>query len=201
MGLGTMLDDMLRTRSHIRAARAMFRLPAGFALSARDLGRRAGMDNKLAQAALQDMAGAGLIDATKSRSAIFYRLNSEHALYDPLKGLFEAEGRLLEELTQSLLGEIHRRGLPVQRIFLFGSVVRATDQPGSDVDVAVITSARDRDQVELDLQSVAEALRPRFGHTLHFVVEGRKLERLLADEASAEGFWRTVATQGRELRE
>jgi hypothetical protein len=53
MPVGSMLDDLLRTRTHVRVARALFRLPQGFAASGREIARRAGVDNKLAQAALE----------------------------------------------------------------------------------------------------------------------------------------------------
>ncbi|HEY8644105.1 MAG TPA: nucleotidyltransferase domain-containing protein [Candidatus Dormibacteraeota bacterium] len=194
-----LLDDLLRNRTHVRMARALFRLPEGFGTSARDLGRRAGVDNKLAQAALMEMAEAGLVVVTRTRAANYYRLNPKHVLYEPMKELFSKEGRVATDLMQTVASAVHQRKLPVRSAYLFGSTARRADELSSDIDIAVLTSPSHRASVEAALNEVGQDIRERFGREAHFIVETRSLKNLVADEPSQLGIWHRVQNEGQEL--
>lgn len=70
--------------------------------------------------------------------------------------------RKVENLIQSLALKLKEQNIPVQRVFLFGSVARGTQNEWSDIDVAVVTAPFGTDRLDemIRVQSIAKDMDP-----------------------------------------
>jgi hypothetical protein len=85
------LDDVLRTRTHLRLLRTLALLGDPINLTGRDAARNAGVSHARAVAALQELRGLGVLRATRGATWSIYELNPDSPLAPPLRALFEAE--------------------------------------------------------------------------------------------------------------
>lgn len=196
MRLQDSLDDAFATRSHVRILRTLFALPDGFAVSARDAARRAGISHPRASAALRAFADQGLLQTRRVPRADLFSLNPTHLLTVRLKDLFAWERRVPDALVSFLRQQIRRNVSYASAAFLFGSAARGTMTPTSDVDLAIICPAGKVDSAVDAMQRVADDVRDRFGNRLSVIVgtpsaaPGRKRERV------GYRLWRQVAREG-----
>jgi predicted nucleotidyltransferase len=170
MQLETPLDQLLETGGHVRVLRALVALPRGFAASARDMARRAGVAHTTASRVLRGLAKARLVERQRAGRADLYRLNDQHVLAGQVRALFESESKVREQLIDYLRSELPGRVGPAEGAYLFGSVRRGSTRPTSDVDVAVVGAERSEAELELSLSEIANRIRERFGIELNVIV-------------------------------
>lgn len=192
------LDDLFASRSHVRVLRALVDLPEGLAVSARELGRRAGISHPRAGEVLAELLGQGVVLVHRRLRANAYRLNEQHVMTARLRQLFGWEAELYEALLQLLRKEIPRAARGIEGAYLFGSTARRETTDRSDVDVAVIAPGRRMEDVSAELEGVEEAVRRRFGSRLDVVVSREPLARRRLRRVGR-SLWQRIAVEGREL--
>ena len=170
MQLQTPLDEVLEASANVRILRAMVGLPRGFAASARDIARRAGVAHTTASRALQGLARQRVVRWERVARADLYRFNEEHVFAQALRALFDAEGGLSAELVEYLRTKLPPAVGKAEAAFLFGSASRRTTRSTSDIDVAVIAPKRQEAELEKAFAALADSVRERFGSSLNIVV-------------------------------
>ncbi len=191
------LDEVFRSRSAVRALRALYGLPTGMSASARDVGRRAGLSHPTAASVLRALSDQGVVKAERSAGSTGFRLNRDHVLAPAIAVLFEREQGLESDLEEFLREEIRGRRLPMRGAFLFGSVVRGAATETSDIDLAVLCAPAHEREVSEGLEDVADVVSARFGNRLNVVLTTRTPEKLQRGPGSR--LWRTVLRDGRPV--
>jgi predicted nucleotidyltransferase len=199
MRLDQPLDDIFASASHVRLLRALFGLPSGMGRSGRDLARRAGVSHPRANQVLADLSDQGLADVQRLPRTDLYRVNRHHALAEPLGELFELEPKLKFDLISLVASELKVRHLPVKEARIFGSAARGAMAPGSDVDLALVTSRESVAAVEAAAQEIAEKARERFGTRLNVLVGSPSLERLSMSRHAGHGVWQAIEREGLDV--
>lgn len=193
MRLQDPLDDAFATKSHVRILRTLFALPDGFAVSARDAARRAGISHPRASAALRAFADQGLLKTHRVPRADLFIVNPNHLLTARLRDLFAWERHVPDELVSFLRQRIRRTVPYASAAFLFGSAAHGTMIPTSDIDLAIICPASKVQSAAEGMQRVADDVRDRFGNHLSVIVRagpGR------GRTATGYRFWRQVVREG-----
>ncbi len=192
------LTEILGVRGRVDVLRGLMRLSDRYSGSARSIARMAGMNHRVAQRALDELVTAGLVHVRLTPGANLYSLNAGHMLYEPLRAIFQAEARYLEEVAHGVSQSLSDHGLPVRKAYLYGSVARGEDSPSSDVDVALVIDGSDEELVRAGLDAVAEDLRDRFGTDFHFMVATRPIDQMARRRVSGD-LWRSIAAEGVEV--
>lgn len=129
----------LGTPAKVAALRAL--AGAGEPLTQRDVARRAGVQHRSIQLALDDLVALGVVARTKGGRDYLVQLGDGHRLVPALRTLLAAEAlHFLELRTQ--LAEAARsvaRSAGLVSLVLFGSVARGEDHLESDCDVFLVT--------------------------------------------------------------
>jgi len=157
------LDDLFATGSHVRVLRALDALPGSVTVSGRELARRAGVSQPTAREVLASLERQGLLTVGRSLRRDSYRLNPEHVLVPLVRGLFEREGSVPEDLERGVADAV-REIADVRGAYLFGSAARGDMRPNSDIDVAITSSHALPEEIpEL------EAIFRRFGNRVNVI--------------------------------
>ncbi|MDQ2914916.1 MAG: nucleotidyltransferase domain-containing protein [Chloroflexota bacterium] len=170
MQLQTPLDDVLDTSANVRILRAMVGLPRGFAASARDIARRAGVAHTTASRTLQSLARQRVVRWERVARADLYQFNEQHVFSPAFRALFDAEAGLSAELVEYLRTKLPSIVGKAEAAFLFGSASRGTMRSASDIDVAVIAPKRPEAELETAFSALSDNVRERFGSSLNIVV-------------------------------
>ena len=93
------LDEVFKTRSHVRALRVMAQIADRVNLSARDVARRAEISAPRAIVVLRELERAGVIMAARSPGVAIWRLDEECPLTSVVRSAFERERELEADLT------------------------------------------------------------------------------------------------------
>lgn len=199
MRLDQPLDDVFASASHVRLLRALFGLPSGMGRSGRDLARRAGVSHPRASQVLADLSDQGLAQVQRLPRIDLYSVNRHHALAKALGELFELEPKLKFDLLSLVASELKVRHLPVKEARIFGSAARGAMAPGSDVDLALVTSRESVAAVEAAAQEIAEQARERFGTRLNVLVGSPSLERLSTSRQAGHRVWQAIERDGLDV--
>ncbi|MGH2571908.1 MAG: MarR family transcriptional regulator [Actinomycetota bacterium] len=193
------LDDLFRSRSHVRVLRTLDELPEGFSVSAREIARRADLSHPTASRALVSLVEHGVVGVRRTPRADLFGLQRDHVAATMLAVVFEWERGLREELLAFLRREIIDRTDSVAEAYLFGSAVRGAMTPKSDIDVAVLCAPAVVEKVTATMHDVGEAVRRRFGNPLSFVVGTADLDQLGRAGRNGYRLWRQIALEGRPI--
>jgi predicted nucleotidyltransferase len=197
MRFDTPLDDLFRTGSHVRVLRALFDLPMGFGVSAREVGRRAEVSHPTAAGTLASMADLGLVAIRRTARGDEYSLNREQIFVGALDELLRRERDSFQDLVSDLSAMIVEEAPRVQRAYLFGSSVWGEMTPTSDLDVAVVCAPADQDDVESAMHTVAEAVRRRYGNRLSVIVKSRtSAEQEASRKGARDRLWNRILHDG-----
>ena len=154
----------LATPAKVAALRVL--TGAGAPLTQREVARRAGVQHRAVQRALNEMVPLGIVTRWEGGRDYLVRLSDHHRLAAPLRVLFAAEAEHFLDLRRNLAEAARRmaRRTGLVTLALFGSVARARDGVESDCDLLVVA----RDQRGLDaalvgLASVARTLEGSHG--------------------------------------
>ena len=115
-------------------------------MSGRAAARAAGFTHQACRRALGDLEYAGIIVRQGAGHTQLVRLNFENILVkEALLPMFRGEKSFLDSARLKILKEF---GLQARTATLFGSTARKEDEPGSDVDLLLVTDAQDRELLE-----------------------------------------------------
>ncbi|MGA2384123.1 MAG: nucleotidyltransferase domain-containing protein [Gemmatimonadales bacterium] len=175
---------------------AMLRLLAagGEPISQREAARRARIQVRSAQRALDDLVALGLVSRLVGGRDHLVRVNRDHRLAGALVEVFQREAdlfRLLREALHAVAAGERPRPLSV---VLFGSAARGEDRLASDLDVLAVGRDADETAAVLDrLVAAGPRLRAAFGSelrpvavTLHEVRRAWRRPGSLVRRAAAE---------------
>lgn len=188
MDFSAPLNEVLRNSTHVRVLRALDEVPAGFAISGREVARRAGITHPSAAKALGILHEQGLVTAQRALRSDEFRLNPDHVLTSPLRQAFIQERRLVEDLRWSVRLDLERLG--VKRAFLFGSIVKKTFTARSDIDLAVEPPPYVESSFANGLEALRDKVRKRYGNELSVLV------RQSPSTPRSDALWRRLAKDG-----
>lgn len=198
MRITAALDDVLATRGHVRILRALDRLPEGFAVSARDLARRADVVHNRASEVLSALTQTGLTQVQRAGRSDLYRLNREHVMYFAVHELFQQEATIqsaLQKFLRRRLGKVRR----VREAYIFGSVARGESGTGSDIDLALVippSGPTVAEQAKID--EIATEVRQRFGSELGVHVSPQPIADRVEGRTGRD-LWRRIQAEGIRL--
>lgn len=194
MRLPEPLSGLFASRSHVRVLRALGALPDGVDVSARDIGRRAGVAHTTAARVLSELADEGIVLVRLSPAVRYYQLNRDHLFAGPILNLLTKESQVQNLIPDRVRSALKRHRVPVAEAYIFGSAARGELTPASDIDVAIVVRAKDLEQVEAALSRASNDVRRELGNPVQFLIDtspGRSPKR---DGRS--GAWREVADHG-----
>jgi predicted nucleotidyltransferase len=197
MRLEAPLDDIFAGPSHVRVLRALYRLPAGLAASAREIGRRAGVSHPTASKALASLAEQGVVTRTRAPRTTAFELSRTHTAVVRLMPLFDWEERIQQELIDHLRTEILRRApSSVTAAYLFGSAAAGDMTPTSDIDAAVLHAPCTTEAVTVAMEEIAETVQQRFGNRLSFILSNTSIAELQRSRHPGSRLWKQILREG-----
>lgn len=181
----------------MRVLRALNQLPEGLSVTARELGRRAGVSHPTASKVLASLVDLGFVTRSRVPRGGFFQLRRSSSGVEELSSLFQWEEGLRGELMDLLRTEIRRRASSsVTAAFLFGSAARGDMTPTSDIDVAVLHRAGAAEEVAAAMEEVGDRVLERFGNRVSFVFADAPVEELQSSDREGARFWRKVFQEG-----
>ncbi len=152
------LTRLLASAGHVRVLRAL--LSHGGAQSAAQLASDCSMTARGVRNTLDALIAQGAVEVLGSASVRLFAPALDQPLVSALAQLFEAERQhwrqLQDQLHNGLAAEKH-----IRSAWLYGSVARATDEPHSDMDIALVLDEDSLDasrQVRDAVQELGERL-------------------------------------------
>jgi predicted nucleotidyltransferase len=117
-------------------------------LHGREIARRTGLPAGTLTRELKRLAGVGLLTQEKRGNQTLYRANLSSPIFAELAGILRKTSGLADVVAEALALLSDK----IDVAFIFGSVARATESAGSDIDLLVIGS--------VDFGAIVEALYP-----------------------------------------
>lgn len=148
------LSSVLAHPANVRVLRELAQ--HGGELSATMLVDRTKLSRPSVLAALEMLSQHGYVDALGSPHLRLYRLDTKHPLVPILSQLFAAEEARFDAVLDAIRAAANDVG--VAAAWLYGSVAKGEDRPGSDVDIVVVDGSGDS---EVMTAKVREALREK----------------------------------------
>jgi predicted nucleotidyltransferase len=103
----------------------------------REIARKTGRSASVAKSALDELAGEGLLVKTRNANLVVFKANTENIVFRHMKVVHS-----LRRIMGSGLVAFLERELKAQSITLYGGVSRGEDDPGSDIDLLVISKSK-----------------------------------------------------------
>lgn len=161
---------LLGTSARTGVLRVLLANP-GQELTAREVARQAGVSHPQVLQALRLFESERLVRQRRFGRSSLWSADPEHFLAEHLAGLASIEARAWRELTERL--EAALSGSGAKEAYLFGSLARGKEEPGSDIDVMVVFgSQRKADRLRARAAELAEGFQRRFGNELELVSYG-----------------------------
>ena len=128
------LDDIFQTPSSIKVLRVLAK--SELDLTGRQIADMAGLNPQTCQNTLDRLNDLRLLAVRRVGRAYLYRLKSYNAIVQKmLMPLFTTETNLLNNELTKVANQLESTAIAV---ILFGSVARGEEEPGSDIDLAII---------------------------------------------------------------
>jgi DNA-binding transcriptional ArsR family regulator len=188
------LDDVLRSRGHVRVLRALFAKGLHENLSARAIARRAGVSHPRVGAILADLSSQEIVVARRGFGYGLFELNEDHAAVRALWPLFEWETEIADELVAYLRRAVAARSEHVRAALLGGDLAWGEEIGGEVIEMAVLTAPDRQVAVWERFLSLRDRVRRRFGSDLELLVESRRRAAELARKGREP--WRRIADYG-----
>ena len=165
------LSHLLGTRAKVSCLRVLASTEG--LITQREVARRAGMQHRTAQLALEELIALGVVRRVEGGRDFLVGFSDAHALSVALRQLFQSEAAFFLALRQRLaaVAATAPRSAAIKGLILFGSVARGDDRIGSDVDVLVVT--RSEAAIDSALAHVSAAggqVREVFGYAVRAIV-------------------------------
>lgn len=181
------LDDILRSRSHIRILRVLISVAPELNLSGRDVARRSGVSHPRASRVLTELGEQGIVTERRHAGYALYELNKAHVLAGAVRRLFDAEQEVAEDLLTVLGRGVSRSSRHVRSAVL-------VDDPDDDLELVLLTAPGQEMDVDLGLEPVIEEVRRRNGNRVERLVVARR--RAVELVRSGDPAWRRIARDG-----
>jgi predicted nucleotidyltransferase len=187
------LTQLLASAGHVRVLRAL--LSHGGAQSAAQLASDCSMTARGVRNTLDALIGQGAVKVLGSASVRLFAPAMDQPLVSALAQLFEAERQqwrqLQDQLHDGLAAEKH-----VRSAWLYGSVARATDEPRSDMDIALVL---DEDSLDASRQvrDAVQGLGDRLGVRVSPVV---LMPTELARLSPSDPWWSELSRDAKVLK-
>jgi predicted nucleotidyltransferase len=170
--------------AHRRAVLARLLLRPEEAPHLRELARATGKPAGTLLRELNALAEAGILERRRVGNQVQFRANPACPIYEDLRNILKKTVGVADVLRDALAPLAGR----IKVAFVYGSVARGDERPGSDLDLMVIGEAKFSGVVEA-LAPAQEALRREVNANVYPALEFRKkvaagepfLERVLAD--------------------
>jgi len=147
---------------------------------------------------LGDLTRSGIVETVGQGRSTLYRVRAKYPLYPLIDHLFAAEEARIQRIFQTLTTAAPAAAPDVLAVWIFGSVARGDDEPGSDLDVALVVP--DADSIESAVSAYRERLSSLLdSERITVSVVGMSSDdvlRLAADEAP---WWRNVAAEAQPV--
>ena len=134
--------------SYRRRVLGMLLLHPEDALHGREIARRTGLPAGTLTRELKRLADVGLLNRDRRGNQLVYSANRESPIFEELAGILRKTSGLADVVAEALEPVADR----IEVAFIFGSVARAAETQGSDIDVLIIGS--------VDFGAVIDALHP-----------------------------------------
>ncbi|MEB2318123.1 MAG: nucleotidyltransferase domain-containing protein [Pseudomonadota bacterium] len=186
------LTSILGSAGNVRVLRAIAADPSP--QSVPQLAAVAGLTPQGTRLVLDAFARQRLVLAHGTGRAKLYALNSSHPFAGAIVALFENERRRWDALLESVRQILIRHGEAVSAAWLYGSVARGEDLPGSDLDIAVLVRSQAvADRLREDLMPLEDEQALRISLTALTPEE-------LAAVPEDDPWWSDVVRDGRVLK-
>jgi predicted nucleotidyltransferase len=166
------LSDALFTRTQQRVLRVLFGQPER-SFYASELIRDAGTGSGAAQRELARLEESGLVVARRIGHQRHYQANAASPLFSDLRNIVLKTVGLAEPLRDAL----KPLSRAIRAAFVYGSVAKATDQAGSDIDLMIVSDSLTYGDVFGALERVSRTLGRRVNPTVYSVAEFSKRAR------------------------
>jgi predicted nucleotidyltransferase len=163
------LADALFTRTQQRVLRVLFGQPDR-SFYATELIRDAGTGSGAAQRELARLEDSGLIVARRIGNQKHYQANAASPLYSELRNIVLKTVGLAEPLRDAL----KPMASDIRAAFVYGSVAKAADQAGSDIDLMVVSDSLGYGDVFGALDKVSRTLGRNVNPTVYSAAEFSK---------------------------
>lgn len=162
----------------------------GGALSSPSLVARTGLAQSSVRAALIALESIRLVAAIGSGRSRLYRMDAGHPLASDTDRLFKAEQGRFDAVLSSLTDAAATRGNDILSAWIYGSVARGNDGPGSDLDILIVARQGALARAETSLHEVMNAESDRLVFNASIVaLEPDDVLRLHAD---GDPWWRSA---------
>lgn len=145
MGHGSVLfeplDRVLGRLSQVRVLRALTLHGGG--LTPPELARRTRLSRRGVWNALETLEGLEIVEPVGPGHSVPYRLSRTHPIARSIRRLFEDETERADGVLAAARSAAAGLEPSPLAVWLFGSVGRAEDQAGSDLDLAVVADRRE----------------------------------------------------------
>jgi predicted nucleotidyltransferase len=187
------LTQLLASGGHVRVLRAL--LSHGGAQSAAQLASDCAMTARGVRNTLDALVAQGAVKVMGPAGARLFAPALDRPLVSALAQLFESERQHWQWLQEQL-----RAGLAAEKeirsAWLYGSVARGTDEPRSDMDVALVL-ARDSVDASRQVRDAVQVLGERLGvHISPVVLAPTDLARLTPSDP----WWSEVRRDAKVLK-
>jgi predicted nucleotidyltransferase len=187
------LTHLLASGGHVRVLRAL--LSHGGAQSASQLASDCAMTARGVRNTLDALVSQGAVKVMGPAGARLFAPALDQPLVSALAQLFDAERQHWQWLQEQL-----RKGLAAEKqirsAWLYGSVARATDEPRSDLDVALVL-AEDSVDTSRQVRDALQELGDRLGvHLAPVVLTPSELAKL----APGDPWWSDVRRDAKVLK-
>ena len=166
------LADSLFTKTQQRVLGAFFGQPER-SFYASELIRDAGTGSGAAQRELARLEKSGLIVARRIGRQKHYQANAASPLFSELRSIVLKTVGLAEPLRAAL----KPLSTTIRAAFVYGSVAKATDQSGSDVDLMIVSESLTYGDVFGALERVTRTLGRKVNPTVYTAAEFSKRVR------------------------
>jgi len=166
------LADALFTKTQQRVLRVLFGHPERSSYAS-ELIREAGTGSGAAQRELARLEQSGLIVARRIGHQKHYQANAASPLFSELRNIVLKTVGLAEPLRDAL----KPLSPAILAAFVYGSVAKATDQAGSDIDVMIVSDSLTYGEVFGALERVACTLGRQVNPTVYTAAEFSKRAR------------------------
>ena len=129
------LTQLLAGGGHVRVLRVL--MSYGAPLSVAQVAADSGLTTRGVRLILDSLVSQGMVQVLGQPRSQLYCVALVHPLADALKALFEHE-RSRWESFQAALRQALASWREVRSAWLYGSVARGEDRPGSDVDILLV---------------------------------------------------------------
>ena len=163
------LADALFTKTQQRVLRVLFGQPER-SYYASELIRDAGTGSGAAQRELARLEASGLIVARRIGNQKHYQANASSPLFAELRNIVLKTVGLAEPLRDAL----KRVASDIRAAFVYGSVAKAADQAGSDIDLMVVSDTLSYGDVFGALDKLSRTLGRNVNPTVYSAAEFSK---------------------------